>query len=641
MDIKNASFPFFFIKSICLLSFSLFWNITNLFAEGTKQLTNSSLDRVYLYANMTEYNDFGRYDGRDDQRLYFHIANPNSEQVYLGFSQPVSSGHHPCNGSSLITGYFRIKDPNGRIVFPVLNDPNGQILDGTTSNITSYAQVEAGPQPIAGASGYQPFIFDPAGMPAGDYYVEFSRLSNTPTLNIPMPIEWWDITVATKSNPTAIDGRVFSRNWALFAPSISCGIDETYTWFDRPFNGKFYVYTNENIVAQVDFNNAGFQPAAFNIVFNDSGTENLGNVISDRKSRNDIRSSASKHRIFLNDPDINVYPTGKLGQFELQPLYIICANGSSCVEVALSEPGQIDILIDLDTTSGKLLYDPETADVLISYKVVPLPGETKPYVRCIPWNGKDGLGNVVENSEEANLLTRYTQGIYHFPIYDAEYMLGGFEVRTIRPIPNNGSPGRLYYDDREIPDSYGNGIDAPRLNAFNECKTPCHIWSNSEFGNRNTINTWFFAREEYGIQLEKSDCPIDAINDSAMTIINVPQTITILNNDVGANKMDTMTMNIGINPPNGTVSLNPSNLIANYTPNPGFIGRDSFTYTFCYNIIPTYNLCDSATVLVLVQPTDEDCENTFDDDGDGLTDCDDPDCQITAPTIQRKKGEKD
>ncbi len=253
---------------------------------------------------------------------------------------------------------------------------------------------------------------------------------------------------------------------------------------------------------------------------------------------------------------------------------------------------------------------------------------------------KNGLGNEVADYKNVDLLVRYTQGIYHFPIYDAEYIVNGFHVTTVRPIPNNGSPGRLYYDDREIPDSYGSGIDAPILNPFNECDVPCHIWTNSEFGDLNTINTWFFAREEYGFQLELADCPIDAVDDSTKTLINVPKTIAILDNDLGTDKMDTTTVAL-LDPLNGTVSIDPVSLIVDYTPRLGFIGRDSFVYTFCYEIIPVYNLCDSATVYISVQPTTEDCENVFDDDGDGLVDCDDPDCQATTPIIRRKKGRKE
>ena len=262
---------------VFLLSCSTF----NLLAEGTKQLAPASTDRVYLYFNSSEYNDFGRYDGSDDQRLYIHIANPETEQVFLGFSQPVGSGHHPCNGSTAITAFFRIKDPTGRVVYPIRDNANGQILDITTSNITTYNQAVAGPAPIAGAAGYTPFVFDPSGLSAGDYYIEFSRVNNAVSLNNPTPIEWFDITVATKTpSPTAIDGRLFSRNWALFAPSTSCGTNADFTWFDRPFNGSFFVYTDQNIVTSVDFSGAGFQPAAFNAVFNDAGTTQTNNVIA-------------------------------------------------------------------------------------------------------------------------------------------------------------------------------------------------------------------------------------------------------------------------------------------------------------------------------------------------------------------------
>ena len=108
----NTKLSYFFVGLFLFLIFELS-------AEGTKQLAPSSTDRAYLYTNSTAYNDFGRYDGSDDQRLYVHIDNPATEQLFLGFSQPVGSGHHPCNGSTEIIGFFRIKDPTGRIVYPI------------------------------------------------------------------------------------------------------------------------------------------------------------------------------------------------------------------------------------------------------------------------------------------------------------------------------------------------------------------------------------------------------------------------------------------------------------------------------------------------------------------------------------------
>ncbi len=632
------------IKNYWLFSLFFLNVFTSLLAEGTKELAPLSTDRIYLYTNSTAYNDFGRYDGNDDQRLYVHIDNPDAEQIFLGFSQPVGSGHHPCNGSTAITGYFRIKDPTGRVVFPIRDNANGQILDDVTSNITSYAQAVAGPSPIVGGSGYTPFVFDPSGLPAGDYYVEFSRVANSVSLNNPMPIEWFDITVATKdATPQAKAGRIFSRNWAFFAPSVSCGRNVNYTWFDRPFNGNFYVYTDQNIVTQVDFNNGGFQPAAFNVVFNDAGTTQTDNVINDRKSINNIRSSASQHRIFLNDPDINVYPSGVLGKFSITPKLFACENGTACVEAVMTEPGQIDVLVDLDRASGDFIYDLNSADVLIAFKVEPLPGEEPPYIRCVPWDGRDGFGNKVgsvDDIEDAELLVRYTQGIYHFPIYDAEYMLTGFDVTTIRPLPDNGSPKKIYYDDTNIPDGYGAGISQTNEDPFNGCSIPCHLWVNKDFGDLNTINTWFFAREEYVLEIELGGCPINAQDDSTRMAVNTSKMISILDNDLGTENIDTTSIILGILPDNGLINFDSVTLEANYTPELGFIGRDSFTYVFCYGILPVRSLCDSAMVYITVEPRPEDCKNTFDDDGDGLADCDDPDCQPNAPTvIQRKQQE--
>ncbi len=628
-------------KLYCFLIPFLLLFTAKLLGEGTKQLAPNPTDRAYLYFNSGAYNDFGRYDGDDDQRLYIHIDNPDTEQVFLGFSQPVGSGHHPCNGSTAITGFFRIKDPTGRIVYPILDNPSGQILDGTTANISAYNQAVAGPATIVGAGGYTPFIFDPSGLPAGDYYVEFSRINNVVSLNNPMPIEWFDITVATKTpNPIAIDGRLFSRNWALFAPSTSCGLSPDYGWFDRPFNGSFFVYTDQNIVTTVDFAGAGFQPAAFNVVFNDAGTTQNNNVIEDRKSLDGIRSSAAQHRIFLNDPDINIYPSGVLGKFSIRPKLYACENGTACVEGVMTEPGQIDVLIDLDRASGDFIYDIGSADVLIAFKVDPLPGEQPPYIRCVPWDGRDGFGNKIGGAaaiENADILVRYTQGIYHFPIYDAEYMLTGYDVTTIRPLPDNGSPKKIYYDDTNILDNYGIGITQAKEDPFNGCGVPCHPWTNKDFGDLNTINTWFFAREEYELRIDLGGCPMTAVNDTTETPINTPVDITVLVNDLGTEEIDTTSMSVGISALNGAAEIDTISWIADYTPAPGFIGLDSFTYVFCYGIQPVRSLCDSALVFINVISVPEDCQNNVDDDGDGLTDCDDPDCQLVAPNIERVK----
>lgn len=611
-------------------------------AEGTKQLAPNPDDRVFLYSNVTAYGNFAQYGSTDVQRLYIHIANPSNEQIFLGFSQAVNSGHYPCEGDT-VTAYFRIVDPNGTVVYPNRGSAVGQTLTNSTVNITSKSQAMNGPNQIVGAGGYDAFVFDPVGFPAGDYYIEFSREPVVATLDKFTAIEWWDITVATKeSSPSAIDGRVFAKNWALMSPSPSCGEDPTFGWFDRPFNGSFHVYTDQRMVAKTDFNNGGFQAAAFNVFFNDFGTANTGNVIEDRKSLPNTRTSEAQHRIFLNNPDMVVYPNGLLGLYSLAPRFIACENGSGCVKAAITEPGQIDVLLDFDRSNGEFVYDKGTADRLLAFKVAPEPGEEAPYLRCIPWDGLDGLGRKVDVEAEVSalMLVRYTQGIFHFPIYDAEYFLNGFIPTTVRPIPDIGSPMRVYYDDRSIPFESGSGEIVEE--AFNSCMAPCHQWNNKDFGNLNTINTWFFSREENETEITVEDCPIKAEDDTSTTVLNNPVTVSILANDRGGVQINKEVLALGnTTPQNGTVTFDKEEGNLSYLPNFAFIGKDTFEYVMCLDIIPVNALCDTAIVIVDVQPADfEDCNNNIDDDGDGLPDCDDPDCLPATPKgILRKERE--
>ncbi|WP_282070467.1 DUF7507 domain-containing protein, partial [Olleya namhaensis] len=64
-------------------------------------------------------------------------------------------------------------------------------------------------------------------------------------------------------------------------------------------------------------------------------------------------------------------------------------------------------------------------------------------------------------------------------------------------------------------------------------------------------------------------------------------------------------------PDNGTVTISPTGEII-YTPNDGFIGEDTFTYTICDDANPA--LCDTATVTVTVQPTDSPNTTNANDD---------------------------
>lgn len=482
---------------LCALSCTLF--NSNLYAEGSKQLLPNSTDELALYCNSSLYYNFAQYDGTDEQRLYIHIENPETEQVFLGFSQPHTKGHDPLG--SLTSGYFRIKDPSGTVVYAA------ELINGTTANITNRAQAVAGPNEIVTSGGYDAFIFNPDGLSAGDYYIEFN-LQETTYNSSHLLFRYFDITVANEGgSPAAIDGRIYSKNWALFAPSIDYDYNSTYSVYDRPVNGSFHVLSSENFVSKIDFNNSNFQPAAFNIAVNSWGTRNSGDNFEDRKSLNNQKSILPELKIFLNDPDPVVYPSGEFGEMITDPDYpaiIGCPATGYHIRVATTSSGLVELLLDFDQATGAGKYDLGTDDLLLFYNVIPGAGETPPYIRDIPWDGNNANGNPA-TSVPIGTEVSFSQGGYHIPVYDVEFNLNGFGASVVRPT--TVLPLKFYHDDVNITSGtteLENGCDPNTAPS-----TPCHTWTDSLYGDINTINTYWYAKQEIeisNITVTSPDC---------------------------------------------------------------------------------------------------------------------------------------
>ncbi|WP_226470547.1 Ig-like domain-containing protein, partial [Luteimonas panaciterrae] len=90
---------------------------------------------------------------------------------------------------------------------------------------------------------------------------------------------------------------------------------------------------------------------------------------------------------------------------------------------------------------------------------------------------------------------------------------------------------------------------------------------------------------------------VTAVDDTAETPANQPVTIPVLDNDtVTGSPLNPGSVTITVPPSNGTVTVNDDGTIV-YTPNPNFIGTDTFTYQVCDTSTPT-PVCDTATVTV-------------------------------------------
>lgn len=482
-----------------------------LWAEGTRELAPNSgiilagtetTDIAALHINSGQYNNFAAYTNPDPHsRLYIHMKDPVTECIYLGFSHGHLNQTTP--NPQPINFEFRIKDPNGNVVF------GPQTITTGNANIPNWSQAHTGPSQIHGAGGYAAIeipstaLISQGWSAKGDYYIEFMAPGNEAFL-----VDFWDISVADCSGvtPTEKKGRIWSYNWAIFAIN-------DFGFPVRPFNGAFYVCAPDpdddhaSFVTKIDFNGSGFRPAAFNIAFNSFGSQNTGDLMIDRMSRPNINSTQSEYSIFLNDP-IEICSTAEVGQVELLGISRCDAQGY-CIKFQASKAGQVDLLLDFDGDDN--IYTPGTADVMVARNVTQ---DEVGNPACIEWDGLDGLGNQVWGDENAQIpvIIAYSQGIYHFPIYDAELMTNGFTVQAIRPVADIP---KLYYDDSNIPQASGSGEPNVQLNG---CVTPCHRWTNYTgpdipgFGNLHTINTWWFSqlivKEEVFLQPAYLTCGI-------------------------------------------------------------------------------------------------------------------------------------
>src|SRR5690606_28826369 len=121
---------------------------------------------------------FAAYTNPDPQsRLHINIQNPVEECLLLGFSfghPNVSSPNPPA-----ITYEFRIKDPNGNVVYgPVTVSP-------VDANIANWSEGFTGPEQLHGIGGYEAFEVTSADLVSqgwsgkGDYYIEFRNEGDT------------------------------------------------------------------------------------------------------------------------------------------------------------------------------------------------------------------------------------------------------------------------------------------------------------------------------------------------------------------------------------------------------------------------------------------------------------------------------
>ncbi|WP_298394846.1 DUF11 domain-containing protein, partial [Flavobacterium sp.] len=536
-----------FILSLSFILFSSF-----MFGEGTPTLSPNAAN-ITAVLSAPDLQSGSYFNCSEDNRIYFNIANAGTERLYFGFDWRGYSVGTPARLSNL---YYRIKNPSGVVVLSGLW--NNTV--GSAGSIDTHAQALAGPNIGAVTNGYVPLVFNPTV--SGEHWIEFYR-SNDGGVT-PLVAEanravgaLFDMTVATLAGVKR-NGRLHSDKWGFVAVDSNYGNIATAS--SEP---NFYVYTADQVILFIDFR-PGFQPIAYNLAVNSYGVSPSGAYTTTRKSINTpfIPILSNGYKVFLNNPDITLYPVAAIPNPPTFGTPAISGCGPYLINYNISRAGDVRLVIDLNGIAG---YQAGTADVILESYGVPAGNNT------FSWNGLDAFGAVVPDGAQMNLTLNYLAGRFNLPLYDAELNKNGFNVQSIAPTAITNS--QMYWDDSDLinvgtdcTNSINNLTGTGLNNSLNGTPSPTRAWSGdgnltnavpapaiganetdgvtcNDYGNGRLLNTW-------GWGLTSSS--VSTTIYKGCSDLKVEKTVSNATPNVGSNVTFTITAsNLGIsNEPN-------------------------------------------------------------------------------------------
>jgi len=430
------------------------------FGEGTKQLeptdpasTPNRRTRLIFDQTVSQHRTpFATINCAERYRLNIYISNPATEKIYFGLN----------DGDETI--FYQIKDPDGLIVsgFPLT-----QIPTTGPGYIPTWSQAYAGPKiGTINPTGYDPKILTPTK--TGNYYIEFSP-NMTGSYFSGQSMLYFDISVV--QGTAIMNGRLWSKAWQL-SDDASGDIIKSYP-------SKMFIYSDNGIVTSLNINE--WNGGTYTVYCNQWGVKNTNNWSSDRMSTSSWPGSdLPQYKIFLNDPDINVFPTGELGNICEMQTRPHC-NGTIDILARVNKPGSLTLNLDISPAG------PGPEDVELN-------GDVDGSTACdvwdtITWNGLDGSGNPVPNGTAVTIMSHYLNGLTNLPLWDVEDNTSGLIVNIVRPLPSLFSTKLpVFWDDENLPGG--------TVNSLNGCIYPssisvsgCHNWEDQ---NENMINTWWY-----------------------------------------------------------------------------------------------------------------------------------------------------
>jgi len=381
------------IKYSLLFFLSTYWLIGQ--SEGWKQLRPGNATQGQISWERDFWCSSSQLCAKDN-KIHIRIKN-TGEKIYYGFNDAMNFG--PFDSGPY---YVRMLDPDGNVMkADTLYSPASQGF------IIDYAQASTGPN-VLSPSGYWGLEYTPAS--PGDYMFDIGYLD--PLLYAEFTN--FDVTVidTTVAPLRPIDGRVYCKTWIF-----NCAQNEG-------FIATMYGLPPDSIVTSIKFN--GIRGNQLAVTLNHNGCfPPPADWITSRKSKVYITNwlPYPEYKLFLNDPDSLVYPTGILGMIIQNSLLVTPnCNGTVAINFQVNKSGIVEILVKINPLPGI-----QTDDVVIS-------DSAYAGLNTISWNGLNGLGQPVANGIPFEVSIKYLNGLSNLPMRDVYSSSFGFIVQLYRPV---------------------------------------------------------------------------------------------------------------------------------------------------------------------------------------------------------------
>jgi len=210
-------------------------------------------------------------------------------------------------------------------------------------------------------------------------YVEFTDQSDFSTPTEGARCQYWDISVVDASTPanSVINGRIWSYQWGMRS-----GPGSVPPGPGPRLNSTFYVYT------EPDCNRYGIIQSDYN----------AGNPSSARRSidgdADAIHGALSEYKIFVNDPDLNEFPSG-IDEIDVSTIDLDqCGSGEIFITFNTNVEGVGDITLDFPPNGAG------AEDVTYPAESIQVGANT------IEWDRLDGNGNMVADGTVFKIRVR-------------------------------------------------------------------------------------------------------------------------------------------------------------------------------------------------------------------------------------------